>query len=142
MDFIIHTGTYLLHFMCVFLDVQTNSISSIWKSHPIGQIFFKEGLILLVWGNSYYSKELFEHSINCNRSKERHTTPIFLSAPQMTSQLTIISTDHSFFRLSDASVFSNVFLIMPLNTFFPKLGNVMSFNLWFNCILNAFCSKN
>ena len=92
MDFIIHTGTYLLHFMCVFLDVQTNSISSIWKSYPIGQIFFKEGLILLVWGNSYYSKELFEHSINTIQTREGTPHHFFV---RTTNDVT---THHYFYR--------------------------------------------
>ena len=64
-----------------------------------GQIFFKEGLILLVRGNGF-SRELIRHS---ERGKVHHT--IVSSAPQ---KLTNISFDHIFFCPSIGSVFSNV----------------------------------
>ena len=72
-----------------------------------GQIFFKEDLIWLVPRDTY-SKELFSHSIyTIQAGKAAHDT-IFSSAPQMTSQFTIISFNHTFFRPSVACVFSNV----------------------------------
>ena len=84
----------------------------------------------MVRGNSY-CKELFRHSTKNKTSGGWHTTPFFLSAPQMTSQLTIISSNHTFFGLSDASVFSIV-LFYASSIFFLK---ATLFNMHLKCIL-------
>ena len=64
----------------------------------------------------------------------------------MTSQPTIISSDHTFFVRALRYVFvllhtkkKLLYNFMPFNAF-SDLGNVI-FLIWFNCILNAFCLK-
>ena len=51
----------------------------------------------------------------CYESGERQTTPFFLSTPQMMSQFTNISSDHTFFRPVVAFVFSDVFFTVLLH---------------------------
>ena len=62
------------------------------------------------------------------------------SAPQMTSQFTIISSDHSFFAGRCFCVLRCIFLC-PWTLFFSNIGNVMLCKMIWFC-LNAFCFKN
>ena len=62
----IHNGTYLLHFMYVYLYMNNKPVRS--KNLTSGQIFF-EDLIWLVRGNNF-SKEMFRHIINTIRGWE------------------------------------------------------------------------
>ena len=114
MNLIIHTGIYLPHFMYVYLHMQENIKPVRSENLTSGQIFFSEGLMFLSEGTAIVK--------NCsdisNTILVGYGTPhLFSSAPQMTSQLTIISSNHTFFLLSDASVFSIV-LFYAFNIFF------------------------
>ena len=57
-----HTGTYVFHCMYVYRQSERTTNLGYSENLTSGQIFFKEGLILLVRGNRF-SKELFRHRI-------------------------------------------------------------------------------
>ena len=131
MNLIIHTGIYLPHFMYVYLHMQENIKPVRSENLTSGQIFFSEGLIFLSEGTAIVK--------NCsdisNTILVGYGTPhLFSSAPQMTSQLTIISSNHTFFFWAMLLCFQ-LYYFMPLTFFSFK-------QRYSKCILNAFCLKS
>ena len=93
------------------------------KVFSSGQIFFKEGLIRLIRGNSY-SKELLRHITNTIRVGDGTPHHFFVRTTND------VITRHYFslsllFRLSDASVFKRI--ILCLYNFFSNLSNVIQY---------------
>ena len=112
----IHSGTYLLHFIYVYLHMWKNNKPVRSENLTSGQIFFKEDLIWLVRGTPIVKNCSVIAYTQYKRGRQ-HMTPFFRPHHKWRHNSPLFLLTTPFFLRALLLCFQMCYL-MPVNTFF------------------------